>query len=258
MKKILFVLSCLFMAFSVSAQNNLESYVNSKYINALKNYGKVSVIHEKNDNVITMVPECEFSDAIKADLISANGEGVPFLAEFIYLIPKKDLTDDVSKVNIDSISVLFRSISKMQGMKYIHNGGRSDVLYSKSYAIASVDSFAPVADPVEGQADGLVIYAYQHDHTFGDTKYKLTYRQKDNVLWSNFLSQIPMGMLGVKAVMAENMETNVLCIDVGDALLLYLNADVNAKKLVGIRGQIEDSMTVRMDAIYKWFMQQFK
>ena len=54
MKKILFVLSCLFMAFSGSAQNNLESYVNSKYINALKNYGKVSVIHEKNDNVIIL------------------------------------------------------------------------------------------------------------------------------------------------------------------------------------------------------------
>jgi hypothetical protein len=58
--------------------------------------------------------------------------------------------------------------------------------------------------------------------------------------------------------MAENMETNVLCIDIGDSLLLYLNADVNAKKIIGIRGQIEDSMTVRMDAIYKWFMQQFK
>ena len=80
MKKVLFVLSCLFMAFSVFAQNDLNSYVNSKYIGALKTYGKVSVIHEKNDNVITMVPECEYSSAIKADLISANGDGVPFRA----------------------------------------------------------------------------------------------------------------------------------------------------------------------------------
>ena len=41
-------------------------------------------------------------------------------------------------------------------------------------------------------------------------------------------------------------------------LLLYLSTDVKAKNLPGIRGQIEDSMTVRMDAVYKWFMKQFK
>ena len=51
---------------------------------------------------------------------------------------------------------------------------------------------------------------------------------------------------------------NVVCIEIEGYLLLYLSTDVKAKNLPGIRGQIEDSMTVRMDAVYKWFMKQFK
>lgn len=67
-----------------------------------------------------------------------------------------------------------------------------------------------------------------------------------------------MGILGIKAVKEKSLKMNVMCIDIGEDLLLYLSTDVKAKNLPGIRGQIEDSMTVRMDAVYKWFMKQFK
>ena len=258
MKKII---SIVFLGFtlvsSISAQS-LKEIVDSKYVDQLISTGNVSLIHEKKDTTMSMVPETVYSSQIKSNLKCANASGVPFLAEFLYLIPKTELTDDVSKVNIDTISVLFRKISGMEGMKYIHNGKKEDILYKKCFAIEYPGSFTPIPDPLEGDVNGLKVYAYQHDHTFGDTKYLLNYYCEGNVLLVTFVNQIPMGMLGVNAVMAEKMKMNVMCIDLGDNLLLYLSTDIDAKNILGVRAQIEDSMTVRMDAIYRWFLKRFK
>lgn len=259
MKKIIASAFVFGLVVSVFAQNvKVEDIVNADYVNELKSKGTVSVIHPKKDNRVTMVPDCYYAETIKSDLICNSDKGVPFLAEFLYLIPKSELADDISKVNVESMATVFRSISKMQGMTYIHNGGKEDVLYKKAYAVAAADSDKPVADPLEGPTDGLEAYAYQHDHTFGDTKYKLNYHQNENVIYATFLNVIPMSKLGVKAIMPGNLRMNVMSIDLGDDLLLYLSADVAAKNIVGIRDQIEDSMTVRMQAIYRWFMKQFK
>lgn len=259
MKKFFISVCFLSLACSVFAQNaKVEEIVNADYVNELKNKGVVSLIHPKKDNSVKMVPDCVYAETIKKDLICNSDKGVPFLAEFLYLIPKSSLAEDISVVNSDSIATVFRSISKMQGMTYIHNGGKEDILYKKAYAVASSDSNTPVADPLEGPTDGLVAYGYQHDHTFGDTKYKLNYFQNDNTIYATFLNVIPMSKLGVKAIMPENLRMSVVCIDLGDNLLLYLSADVSAKNIAGIRGQIEDSMTVRMNAIYRWFMKQFR
>lgn len=260
MKKNIFYVICFFCSsLLIFAQNyKIEDYIskeNAEYLKANKTY---SLVHEKNDNKITLVPNCFYSEQIKNNLICNNEKGVPFLAEFLYLIPKSELSEDISKVNIETIGIVFRSISKMEGMKYIHNGGKEDVLYKKAFAVASAESMEKVPDPVNGPTDGVVAYGYQHDNTFGDTKYKLNYYQKDNVIFSTFLNVIPMNKLGVKAVMPERLRINIVAVDLGDDLLLYLATDVCSKNIIGVRGQIEDSMTVRMDAIYKWFLQQFK
>lgn len=259
MKKIIASVFLLCLTAGVFAQNvKVEDIVNADFVNELKSKGTVSIIHPKKNNAVTMVPDCIYAETIKSDLICNSDRGVPFLAEFLYLIPKSTLSDDISMVNVDSMATVFRSISKMQGMTYIHNGGKEDVLYKKAYAIATADSNSPVADPLDGPTDGLKAYAYQHDHTFGDTKYELNYHQNENTIYATFLNVIPMSKLGVKAIMPGNLRMNVMSIDLGDELLLYLSADVAAKNIVGIRDQIEDSMTVRMDAIYRWFMKQFK
>ena len=260
MKKIIFAAMSIFgMSAMIFAQNTkLEGVLSPKYAEYLKASGNFTIIHPKSEKELSAVPNCPYLEQIKKDLICEKEKGVPFLAEFVYLIPKSELTDDVSKVNVESMSVIFRSISKMEGMTYIHNGGKEEVLYKKAYAVASADSDEPIADPLEGPTDGLEAYGYQYDNTFGDTKYKLNYYQKDNVIFATFLNVIPMSKLGIKAVMPGCLRMNIVSIDLGDDLLLYLVADVSAKNLLGVRAQIQDSMTVRMNAIYRWFLQQYE
>ncbi len=252
-----------FFSVCFAQSGKIEDYLSAERIAELKKNGSISLIHPKGDNSITMVPKCQYESQIKGSLIKKDEKGVPFTAEFLYLIPKSELLKGSSRTSItnDDISVVFRSINKMEGMKYhFAEKKNGDILYKKAYTIAGRNSDEKIADQTSGSADGKVLYCYQHDHTYGDTKYILHYYQNESMLYATFLNTIPMSYMGVKAVMDECLQLNVLSIDCGDSLLLYLSTDVDAKNvpLFNVRKQIEESMVDRMDAIYRWFMVQFK
>ena len=252
-------LICSFSSFASS----IEDFISVEQAEELKKNGTISLIHPKDENLMSMVPNCEYADKIKNGLIKKEPKGIPFTAEFLYLIPKAELLKGSSKKSItnNDISIVFRSISKMEGMRYHFSKKKNgDLLYKSSYTISGLNSDEKIPDQIEGSADGKVLYCYQHDHTYGDTKYILHYYQNENMLYATFDNTIPMSYLGVKAVMDGKLRLNVLSIDCGDDLLLYLSTDVDSKSvpLFDVRKQIQESMTERMDAIYRWFMVQFK
>ena len=90
-------------------------------------------------------------------------------------------------------------------------------------------------------------------------KFQLNYYVNGNTLYSTFLLGAPMSCMGIKAVDAGNMKISIVAVDLGDDVLIYLNTDVSAKNiaLVNVRKQIKDSMTARMEAVYRWFLMQF-
>lgn len=251
----------VFAGFAFSA--SVEDFIGSERAAELKKNGSISLIHPKEENKFSMIPDCEYSDLIKRGILSKSEKGVPFTAEFLYLIPKSKLLEGSEKTSIsnEDISVVFRSISKMEGMRYNFDKKKDgEILYKSAFTIASLNSDERIPDQTEGSADGKVLYCYQKDHTYGDTKYILHYYQNKDKLYATFENTIPMTYLGVKAVPAGQLRLNVLSIDCGDDLLLYLSTDVdsNSVPLFNVRKQIQESMIARMDAIYRWFMVQFK
>lgn len=259
----------LFAAAAVSAAVfaeplTVEAVVGPEYAAELKKSGTVSVIHDEDDTGLSLVPNCAYSDMVKNGRVEKKEKGVPFTAEFLYLIPKEDLLKNSasgrSELTIDDISVVFRSISRMTGMKYFSGTRKKeDVLYKTAYMTAGPESEDPIPDQNTGNADGQVSYCYQHDHTYGDCRYRLEYYQSGNVLYATFLNVIPMSYMGIKAVPDGNLKISVIAIDCGENLVLYLSTDTNAKdiKLVNVRKQIQESMLSRMDAVYRWFLVQF-
>lgn len=266
--RVFFIFTLIFSSFFVFAEDlKLEDAVNASYLNELKSSGVVKIIHVKDDAELSLLPKCIYKAQAEKAVIEKTDKNVPFVAEFLYLIPKSELLKNSANKNTvidtESLSVLFRSISKMTGMRY-HVGEKGpkdngELLYKKAYMIASPDSDEPIADKNTGNADGQISYCYQHDHTYGDTKYKLEYRQSGNQLYATFLNTLPLTSLGIKVIMPENMRISVISIDCGDDILLYLSTDCNAKKIgmINVRKQIEESMTARIEAIYNWFMKQF-
>ncbi len=268
MKKIqkkLIISFLVFIAFSyslVAQVANIENLLSAEYIDELKNKGTIQVIHAQEDKSLTLIPKNDYEEKLRSESIYKEPKMIPFVAEFLYLIPKSELLKNSSKENItvDDVAVVMRSISKMKGMTYVHGSrNKVDLLYSDAYMIESPDSDEPIADINQGNADGQVSYCYQHDHTYGDTKYVLNYYQKDSAVLGTFVNTLPLQALGVKAIMPNNMKICIEAIDCGDSLLLYLSTDCNAKNIaiVNVRKQIQDSMMSRMNAIYSWFLNQF-
>jgi hypothetical protein len=262
MKKFLLSLclsSCISVLLSAAS---IETYLDNSTAEKLKSKGSVTYIHSSGDNSLALVPDCEYSDVLKKNTVEKTEGQVPFTAEFLYLIPKSQLLENSSKndVTIDDVSVVLRSISKMEGMRYHFKEKKNgDVLYKSAYTIDSLNSDKRIPDQIEGSADGKVLYCYQKDHTYGDIKYILRYHQKGDVVYANFTTTNDLSYVGIKAVEQGKLKLNVLSIDCGDSILFYISTDVDAKKipLFNVRNKIEESMTERMDAIYRWFLLQF-
>ncbi|MGP1458637.1 MAG: DUF6675 family protein [Treponema sp.] len=263
-----FAFAVVWAAASLFAEDvKLENAVSAAQLKELKSTGVVQVIHPKDDSKLSLLPECTYKSQAEKAVLAKSDKNVPFVAEFLYLVPKTELlknsADKNKTIDTDALSVVFRSISKMQGMRYhVGEKGPKDIgelLYKKAYMIANPDSDEPIADKNTGNADGQISYCYQHDHTYGDTKYKLEYHQSGNVLYATFLNTLPLTSLGVKVIMPGNMRISIISIDAGDSVLLYLSTDCDAKKIgvLNVRKQIEESMTARIEAIYSWFMKQF-
>lgn len=265
MKKLVFLVVLLVGCISAFAQSTrLEDYVSGEYLNTLKKNGKVEIIHAENDSSLNLIPNITYKSNINSGKVAKGSKSVPFVAEFLYLVPKSELKAKGSRkldaVSIDDVSVVFRSISKMKGMQYDFNkAGKGKVLYENVYMISSLSSDSPIADQNTGNADGQVSYCYQDDDVYGDLKFTLNYHQSGNALYSTFLLGVPMYRLGVKAVDPNNLKISIVAIDVGDSLLLYLATDVSANSipLVNVRKEVESSMIARMDAVYRWFLTQF-
>lgn len=262
-KKVIQVLFSVLICTSVYAENQkVKELVNPEYYNKLVEKGNVSFYRDNGSNEMLLLPENKYSEKIKNSMIEKENKKYPFTYEGLYLINKQDIisknNSTKTDINIDDVSVVCRSVSKMQGMEYYSSTKKKVcVLYKKAYMIADENSEDPIPDENTGNADGQVSYCLQDDNSFGVNKYKLSYFQSDDSMLAQFNILDIMGLGPFKAIYPGKMIISILIIDCGEDLLLYLSTDLESVKYPGIKGQITDSMTSRMEAVYKWFLNQF-
>lgn len=244
-KTLVFFLSAIMLS-SVFAENNegVEKY------------------WDNGSNELTLLPESKYSDKVKESLIIKDPKRYPFTFEGLYHLNKKDLLElsnsSATNITIDDVTRVCRSISKMQGMKYYSNQKKKEcVLYERTFMIADEKSSTPIPDQNTGNADGQISYCFQDDHSFGINRYKLCYFQSEKSMLAQFKIVDTMGLGPFNAIYPGKMVINILVIDEGEELILYLNTDLESVKYPGINNKIADSMTSRMTAVYKWFKTQF-
>ena len=259
---VLFAAAVLTGTCAAGENAKVKELVGAQYYDTLVKKGIVSEYRDDGSKGFRLLPESVYSSKINGSMIEKEAKNYPYTYEGLYLLSKKDLLSKgksgKSTITIDDVAVVVRSISKMQGMTYYSTTKKKEcVLYEKTYMIAGPNDKTPVADKNTGDADGQISYCLQDDNSFGVNTYKLSYFQKDDTLLCNFSILDKMGIGPFKAIYPGKMIINILVIDCGDDLLLYLNTDLDSVKFPGIKGQITDSMSSRMDAVYKWFITQF-
>ena len=183
--------------------------------------------------------------------------GVPFLSEYLYLIPKSKLTEDVSKVNTEAYSKIVRSVSKMEGMLYKSSPKKTKVLYKNAYCIKSSEDTTRVADKTEGFGDGLVQYCILDDNTFGKTNYKIMYYQNEEEVACDFCSTSAISYGPIKAVEAGNLHTELLIADCGDYVMVYVLVMTKYPAISLLQKKFQESFSARLDAVCNWFIKQF-
>ncbi len=267
MKKLLVSVMALITAAFVFAEGSagnakVKQLVNPAYYDKLIAEGIVTEKRMDGSEGFLLLPETIYSEDVKGSMVKKDSKNFPYTYESLYFLNKKDLltksNSSDTEITMEDVARVVRSVSKMQGMKYYSTTHKKEmVLYSKAYMIAGPKDKTKIEDQNTGNADGQISYCIQHDNSFGLNTYKLYYFQKDDSLLCRFEIIDKMGIGPFKAIYPSQMIINILVVDCGDDLLLYLSTDLDAVRFPGIKKQITNSMESRMDAVYKWFITQF-
>lgn len=224
--------------------------------------GEISHIFSENDFEPKFIPQTEFTDAIKNFVFGKIApEKMGFAEEKLYRLPKSEIENKTAAaLDTQTVSKIMRSISKMQGMQYFSRSRKSwDELYSQAFRVENPDSenFSAAGDLNEGDADGQEIFAFLNDHTFGESVYKISYKQNQNELLMLMENYSSLSYGPVKAVKPGDFKMCVCIMDCGDEFLVYIGNYTEFKMISALKKRLNNSFEARLEAIYNWFKNQF-
>ena len=252
-KRSLLITAAIFLGVctNMSAQTNTKSkvkdIVDSKYLSQLTKEGKIVVTHEDQVVNLELLPKSSYTANIKANLINKQPKHFYYTYEALYYLPKT--------ITVQKASEIARSISKMTTIQYYSNTRKKVTsLYKKAYMVQGENSNVAIADVNYGNSNGKTLYCLMDDASFGVTHYQLDYIQTQNELLTVFRNTDDMGLGLIKAILPKDLVINLLIQECEDGMVVYLCADLDSKKMPGVRAKITESMTARMDAISQWFV----
>ncbi len=250
--------------FMLHAQNSTD-FVESKLINL---YGSENADILLNEGKIFYVPNIKKGETVKLfqktpmvlgalNRWKTMKEKEPvFEIEAVYLIDKP--VYERGSVNIEKTARIMTSLSKMKGIIYYSNTWKKyKVLYEESYIIDSYENQNRIADPVYKNVDGIKIFVKQKDSSYGEYIMDMDYAQSGNEISFYMINKDPLKFLFFKALEKENMHIFLHTLDIETHIIAYLLIKADYLDTALFTGVVEDSLTSRIDAICKWFIDSY-
>ena len=224
-----------------------KDIVPEEYYSQLMREGKIVVTHEDQNPNLDLIPKSQYASKIRSNLVKKQPKHFYYTYEALYYVPQT--------ITVQRASEIARSISKMVTIDYYSNTRRKITkLYKKAGMVEAENSSKIIGDYNYGNCDGKTCYCLMDDASFGVTHYRLDYSQSENELLTVFTNTDDMGLGPIRAIMPKDLVINLLIQECDDGMVVYLCADLDSKKMPGVRGKITESMTARMDAISGWFV----
>ncbi|MBO4533944.1 MAG: hypothetical protein IKX70_07355 [Treponema sp.] len=239
---------CINMFGQTKTSGKVKDIVGDRFYSQLIRDGKIVITHEDQFVNLELIPKSQYASKLKSNLIQKQPKHFYYTYEALYYLPKT--------ITVQRASEIARSISKMVTIDYYSNTRRKVTqLYKKAYMIENEKSSAAISDSNYGNCDGKTYYCLMDDASFGETRYRLDYSQSESELLTVFTNTDDMGLGLIRAIMPQDLVINLLIQECDDGMVVYLCADLDSKKMPGVRGKITESMTARMDAISGWFVE---
>jgi len=262
MKQLLFLLAFFLAALqSWSQPYSLSDVVDSSVKEELIAKKEIShLYYNKSDYKLTLRPKSEFAQKTKDSWKS--DEKPVFVIEKLYLINKQDYLSktslvDSERLNIDLISKSLRSFSTMKGIKYYSNTRkREETLYVDAYTFEKSKKDKSVPDKNSGDANGMVLYCMNNDHSLGKCFYKVSFLQSDNELNAIFDNVESVKYGPMTAVKPDNLQITIDVVDCGEDMLVYMFFEAKFPNISVFANKLTKSFTARVDAMYLWLEAQ--
>ena len=260
MKKLrLFIVFCLFSLTAVFAEEagikeRLSKIIGAEAAGELVSKGSLLTYKYKSaDMSPAAAPRLPLIRKIGA-LKRKTDKKPAFLIENLYLYKKEtDTKIDCSKI--------LRSVSKLEGLQYYsHSRQAMRTFYKKSYAVKETAKgvFEKIADPIEGPADGLTVLVQQEDRTFGNYRYEYGYFQDRNDTGLICVNTETLKYSFFNVISPYNLRITLAVHDADGYVLVYCATAADFTKLPGLEKKLKNSFSARSQALYDWFIHQYK
>jgi hypothetical protein len=176
-----------------------------------------------------------------------------FEIEAVYLIDKP--VNERNSINTQKTARIMTSLSKMKGIMYYSNTWKKNkVLYEESHLIDSYELQNRIEDPVFSNVNGLNLFVKQKDNSYGEYVMEMNYSQSGNEISFYMINKDPLKFLFFKALEKENMHVFLHTLDIESHIIAYLLIRADYFETALFNGVVEESLTARIDAICKWFI----
>lgn len=190
---------------------------------------------------------------------AANWDGKKepvFIVESLYLIP---VTDEKNTADINDVSLVLRSFSKMTGMRYYSNSRkRYETLYTDVHCVNNPEEKKSVPDPLDVSTDALVSYVYQKDRSLSGCVYRFSFFQTQNEIGARAVNTDEVQYKGFSILKPEHLVLNVHAVQTKEGIVFYILVRADAAKIPLVSEKLAKSYGSRADAIYEWCVSLLK
>ena len=189
-----------------------------------------------------------------------SGGSCDYMREMLFLYKKSASAAALSAEESGKIiERILKSVSRLEGTTYFSNSRQEErLLYERAFCISDAESKTPIPDPINAQTNGLSVLVLLKDLTFGENIYNFSYHQRDGQTASFFVNETPFKYMGITGIKAGDLKSVLLVEDLGDEMLIYGIVRADFLSFPGIKKRMEASISSRMDAMYKWFVNLYE
>jgi hypothetical protein len=247
-----FILLAILMALSVLpaiAEDPLARFVDAESLRKLR-AGAAVTSSVPEEGGLKLLPAISTRESIAADISMLRPTvGV----ELLRLVP--DLGEQMdSPEGWLKIYNTMHAVSSMRGITYYSvSRGKTEVLFTQSYAVSSAGSSTRIEDPVFTEIpESNLLNTWQEDRSFGGIPYQESFRFRTDHLVAKIENLSTISFFFLPLITPRNLVSLVAVIPVDRELLFYGIACIRTSMPIGDRHSREESLTNRLIAMADW------
>lgn len=154
------------------------------------------------------------------------------------------------------VAKILHSISTLEGIQYYSNThDKWETLYHKAGFIANPDSEKILPDSYYGGTN-KTYYCLLEDNSLGDCVFKINYVENNSAINAKFIIVKPITFMGITGISPNNLDILLNVTKTESTLQFTIQIVAKYQTISFLESKLEKSLNARLDALYKWFVDE--